>query len=78
MPNVHVKLHDLSNDKIVTGLRDGRLQLAFMIRPSKRGEFRDLRFEELFREQVRLRSRRPILLRSAAPSRSSTRPGNLS
>jgi LysR family transcriptional regulator, benzoate and cis,cis-muconate-responsive activator of ben and cat genes len=54
MPKVHVKLHDLSNEKIVTGLRDGRLQLAFIVRPSKRGEFRDLRFEELLREQVRL------------------------
>jgi LysR family transcriptional regulator, benzoate and cis,cis-muconate-responsive activator of ben and cat genes len=54
MPKVHVKLHDLSTEKIVTGLRDGRLQLAFIVRPSKRGEFRDLRFEELLREEVRL------------------------
>jgi LysR family transcriptional regulator, benzoate and cis,cis-muconate-responsive activator of ben and cat genes len=54
MPKVHVKLHDWSNEKILTGLRDGRLQLAFIIRPSKRGAFRDLRFEELLREQVRL------------------------
>jgi len=44
MPKVHVKLHDWSNEKIVTGLRDGRLQLAFMVRPSERGAFRDLRF----------------------------------
>jgi LysR family transcriptional regulator, benzoate and cis,cis-muconate-responsive activator of ben and cat genes len=54
MPKVRVKLHDWSNEKILSGLRDGRLQLAFIIRPSKRGEFRDLRFEELLREQVRL------------------------
>jgi DNA-binding transcriptional LysR family regulator len=54
MPKVHVKLHDWSNEKIVTGLRDGRLQLAFIVRPSKRGEFRDLRFEELLRERVSL------------------------
>jgi LysR family transcriptional regulator, benzoate and cis,cis-muconate-responsive activator of ben and cat genes len=54
MPNVHVKLHDLTNDKMVSGLRDGRLQLAFIVRPPKRGEFHDLRFEELLREQVRL------------------------
>src|ERR1700751_2687810 len=39
MPKVHVKLHDWSNEKILSGLRDGRLQLAFIIRPSKRGEF---------------------------------------
>ena len=54
MPKVHVKLHDWSSEKILSGLRDGRLQLAFIIRPSKRGGFRDLRFEELLREQVRL------------------------
>ena len=53
MPKVHVKLHDYwSNEKMAAGLRDGRLQLAFVVRPPKRGEFRDLRFEELLREQV--------------------------
>lgn len=54
MPGVHVKLHDWTGEKIAAGLRDGRLQLALIIRPSKRGAFRDLRFEELLREQVRL------------------------
>src|SRR6266516_1058835 len=54
MPKVHVKLHDWSYEKIFTGLRDARLQLAFIVRPSKRGAFRDLRFEELLCEQVRL------------------------
>ena len=55
MPKVHVKLHDYqSNEKMATDLRDGRLQLAFIVRPPKRAEFRDLRFEELLREQVRL------------------------
>ena len=54
MPKVHVKLHDWSYEKIFTGLRGGQLQLAFVIRPLKRGEVRDLRFEELLREQVRL------------------------
>src|ERR1700719_3637788 len=54
MPNVHVKLHDWSYDKIAAGLREGRLQLAFMVRPSKHGAFYDFRFEELLREQVRL------------------------
>ena len=54
MPKIHVKLHDLSYEKIFTGLRDGRLQLAFIVRPSKRAAFHDLRFEELLREQVRL------------------------
>ena len=54
MPDVHVKLHDWTSEKIVTGLRDGRLQLAFVVRPSKRGAFHGLRFEELLREQVHL------------------------
>ena len=54
MPNVHVRLHDWTSEKIVTSLRDGRLQLAFIVRPAKRGVFRDLRFEELLREQIHL------------------------
>src|SRR5262249_34109401 len=54
MPNVHVRLHDWSQEKILTGLRDGRLQLALTLGPSKRGAFQDLRFEELLRNQVRL------------------------
>jgi DNA-binding transcriptional LysR family regulator len=54
MPNVHVKLHDWSQEKILTGLRDGQLQLALTVRPPRRDAFYDLRFEELLREQVRL------------------------
>jgi len=54
MPRVHVKLHDWTGEKILTSLRDGRLQLAFTIRPSKRDAARDLRFEELLREEVYL------------------------
>ena len=53
-PKVCVKLHDLSNKMIITGLCDGRLQLAFRIRPAKRSGLHGLRFEELFREQPRL------------------------
>jgi len=54
MPNVHVKLHDWTSEKIGTGLRDGRLQLALVVRPSKRGAFHGLHFEELLRERVHL------------------------
>ena len=54
MPNVHVKLHDWSNEELLAGVRDGRLQLALIIPPLKRGEFHDLRFEELTRESVRI------------------------
>jgi DNA-binding transcriptional LysR family regulator len=54
MPRVRVKLHDWTGEKIGAGLRDGQLQLALTVRPSKRGAFSGLRFEELLREQVRL------------------------
>jgi DNA-binding transcriptional LysR family regulator len=55
MPRVHVKLHaPTTGDKGMTDLRDGRFQLAFIARPSKRSAFHDLRFEELLRQQVRL------------------------
>src|ERR1700722_12848710 len=33
MPKVHVKLHDWSNEANVAGLRNGRLNLAFVVRP---------------------------------------------
>jgi DNA-binding transcriptional LysR family regulator len=55
MPRVHVKLHDATTGKKgMTDLRDGRFHLAFIARPSKRGAFHDLRFEELLRQQVLL------------------------
>ena len=74
MPNVHVKLHDWSNEEIVAGVRDGRLQLAFCVPPLRCGAFRDLRFEELIRERVRvavppnhrLAQRRSVSLADAA------------
>jgi DNA-binding transcriptional LysR family regulator len=50
----HPRQHDWTGEKIAAGLRDGRLQLALTVRPSKRGALRGLRFEELLREQVRL------------------------
>src|SRR6201995_1106747 len=35
MPETRVKLHDWSNEQNVAGLRDGRLNLAFIVRPPK-------------------------------------------
>src|ERR1700756_3017416 len=52
MPNVHVKLHDWSNQAIRDGIRDGRLQLGLIIPPAKASAMHDLRFEELFHERV--------------------------
>jgi len=52
MPKVHVKLHDWSNEENVAGLRDGRLNLAFVVRPPKAALLEGIRFEELIRERI--------------------------
>jgi DNA-binding transcriptional LysR family regulator len=52
MPNVHVKLHDWSNNAILNGIRDGRLQLGLIVPPLKASALRDVRYEELFHERV--------------------------
>ena len=54
MPKVQVRLHDWSSEQISVGLRDGRLKVALVARPLKRGAFGDFRFEELLREHIRL------------------------
>ena len=54
MPKVHVKLHDWPNQQSLAGLRDRRLQLAFVMQPPNSGELRGLRFETLRLEQIRL------------------------
>src|SRR5712671_957290 len=52
MPNVHVKLHDWSNNAILNGIRDGPLQLGLIVPPLKASALHDLCFEELFHERV--------------------------
>ena len=52
MPNVHVRLHDWSNNAIRDGLHDGRLQLGLIVPPTKASSMRDLRYEELFHQRV--------------------------
>lgn len=54
MPEANVKLHDLANQEVIAGLRDGRLHIAFILRPPKVGALRGLRTEELLRDAVRL------------------------
>lgn len=53
MPQVRVRLHDLSTEEMLSGLREGRLQLAFTVRPSN-GALRGLHFEELTQDPLRL------------------------
>lgn len=46
MPDVRVKLHDLSTEEMLAGLRGGRLQIAFMVR-SRAASGRGLHWETL-------------------------------
>jgi DNA-binding transcriptional LysR family regulator len=51
VPNVRVKLHDLSTEEMLAGVREGKLQMAFLVRPS-RAMLRGLHFEELARDTM--------------------------
>jgi DNA-binding transcriptional LysR family regulator len=52
-PKVRVKLHDLSTEEMLTQLRQEKLHLAFLVRPTA-AMLRGLRFAEVAREQMRL------------------------
>ena len=52
MPKAHVKLRDWTNEENVAGLRDGRLNLAFVVRPPKAASLEGIRLEELIRERI--------------------------
>jgi DNA-binding transcriptional LysR family regulator len=47
MPNVHVQLHEWTEENEIAAVRDGRLQLAMLIPPLTGNWRRELRFEEL-------------------------------
>ena len=47
MPNVHVQLHEWTEESEIAAVRDGRLQLAILIPPLTGNWRRGLRFEEL-------------------------------
>ena len=51
LPNVRVRLHDLSTEEMLAGLREGTLQIAFVVRLTP-AMLRGLRFEELARESM--------------------------
>lgn len=53
LPQVRVKLHDLSTEEMTAGLREGRLQLAVLVKPI-RAMLRGLHFEALVRDTLRL------------------------
>jgi len=50
-PNVRVLLHDLSTEEMLARLRDGALQIAFLVRPT-RTMLLELRLEELLRDSL--------------------------
>ncbi len=50
-PNVRVRLHDLSSEEMLAGVREGKLQVALTVRPN-RAMLRGLHFEELAREII--------------------------
>jgi len=69
MPNVHVKLHDWTVDQNITGVRDGRLQLAMLLPPLKANALAELRFQELATARVALAvsSNHPFARRQSIP-----------
>lgn len=50
-PKARIKLHDLSTEEMLAGVREGRLQLAFLVQPN-RAMLRGLEFEELARDTM--------------------------
>jgi DNA-binding transcriptional LysR family regulator len=50
-PKVRVKLHDLTSEEMLTGVREGGLALALMVRPNKR-LLQGLAFEEVARDSM--------------------------
>ena len=50
-PHVRVLLHDLSTEEMLAGLRDGALQIALLVEPT-RARLRGLRFEALLRDHL--------------------------
>src|SRR5262249_55796287 len=53
MPKVRVRLHDFSTEEMLTGLREGKLHIAFVVRVTS-AMLRGLEFLELTRDPIRL------------------------
>jgi DNA-binding transcriptional LysR family regulator len=51
LPHARVKLHDMSTEEMLAGLREGNLHIAFLVRPT-RAMLRGFHFEELTRESM--------------------------
>jgi DNA-binding transcriptional LysR family regulator len=66
LPRVRVRLHDFSTEEMLTGLREGSLQLAFVVRLAP-ALLRGLQFQELTRETfcLAVAPRHPLAARRA-------------
>jgi LysR family transcriptional regulator, benzoate and cis,cis-muconate-responsive activator of ben and cat genes len=51
LPNVRVKLHDFSTEEMIRGLREGKLHIAFLVRPTA-AMLRGLHFEPIMRDSI--------------------------
>ncbi len=51
LPGVRVRLHDLSTEEMLAGVREGKLQVSLLVRPT-RSMLRGLHFQELMREPM--------------------------
>jgi DNA-binding transcriptional LysR family regulator len=51
VPGARVRLHDLSTLEMLAGVREGKLQVSFLVRPN-RALLRGLQFQELARDTV--------------------------
>src|SRR5207249_2754736 len=69
LPGMRVRLHDFSTEEMLAGLREGKLQIAFVVRMAP-AMLRGLQFEELLQDPMclavapkhRLASRRSVTL----------------
>jgi DNA-binding transcriptional LysR family regulator len=53
LPQVKIILHDLDTEEMLGGMRSGKLQLAFLVKPLQ-PMLRGLKFEELARDEFRV------------------------
>jgi DNA-binding transcriptional LysR family regulator len=51
LPGVRVRLHDLSTEEMLAGLREGKLQIAFIVHLTP-AMLRGLQFQELIRDSI--------------------------
>jgi len=67
MPQMRVRLHDLTSEEMVAALRDNKLDIAILVRPT-RAMLRGLRFEELAHDAICLavRPKHPLARRRTA------------